>query len=496
MKIKYWLMVSFFIVMILPVGTLFTLYIMINHFDQKQDFIEYMEVTNKLTALQPILEDKQHYQIQPEENYQAIQEVTNENIKISLFRYDGVMLYTSIKDPYSVLLYQKNQDQLYENLNKLEKKMRTYSIKKPVFSEGKVIGIYEVTIGREQWVEGVQNRSLILGTLFGAFFILTYVIVVILLNRKLNRPLQHLRSQMTAFALGQSIQNLPPAKDEIGEVFMNFYQMREQIEHSRKELAKQQEEKEFIVASLTHDLKTPLTVIQAYTEALQNKEQLSEAEKREYQTILFDKLAYMKQMLDDLSVYTALQSSRENMEFIEVDGEELFDMLLSGYEEPCLRKGMELQVHHRVQPCYVVSVKHMVRIVDNLMTNGIRHTKAGQHIWLGAVSHKQPLPDWIFPPFFQEVDNWRQGGTILLIQNEGSFIPLEKKERVFEPFVQVDGARGQGGSSGLGLSVAKILIERHGGKIKLWSAEDFGTLVACWLREEEIKDEMEENNLI
>ena len=72
----------------------------------------------------------------------------------------------------------------------------------------------------------------------------------------------------------------------------------------------------------------------------------------------------------------------------------------------------------------------------------------------------------------------------MIIQNEGSFIPLEKQESVFEPFVQGDEARGQGGSSGLGLSVAKMLIEAHGGKIKLWSAEEFGTLVVCWLREE------------
>ena len=289
---------------------------------------------------------------------------------------------------------------------------------------------------------------------------------------------------MTAFAMGESVQNLQTAKDEIGEVFLNFYQMKEQIEQSRKELAKQQQEKEFIVASLSHDLKTPLTVIQAYTEALQNKENLSENEKREYNTILFEKLAYMKQMLDDLSVFTALQSSKEKIEFIEVDSEEFFEMLLSGYDEPCLNKGIKLHVQQSVQGSMVVSVKHMVRVVDNLMINGIRHTKEGQRIWLSAISHDQLLPDWIFLPFIREVENWRQGGTILIIQNEGSFIPFEKQESVFQPFVQGDEARGQGGSSGLGLSVVKMLIERHGGKIKLWSAEEFGTLVVCWLREE------------
>lgn len=484
MKIKYWLMASYFIIMLLPVVSLFSLYLMLSHLDQKQDLKEYIEVTGKLRELETLLEDRNLYHIQPQENYRDISAAVDETVKITLYRYDGVILYTSMRDPYTSIYSYVNQAMLYKNLNELEKKMRTYSMKKPVFSKNEVIGVYEITIGREQWMEGVQNRTLILGILFTVIFILIYVMAVILLHRKLIQPLKKLRSQMTAFAKGESVQKLLPAKDEIGEVFQNFYQMKEQIEQSRKALAKQQEEKEFIVASLTHDLKTPLTVIQAYTEALQKKENLNEKEKQEYQAILFEKLAYMKQMLDDLSVFTALQSAKEKIEFIEVDSDEFFEMLLSGYDEPCLKKGIQLHVEQSVQGSITVSVKHMVRVVDNLMMNGIRHTKEGQRIWLSALSHDQPLPDWVFPPFVQEVEQWRQRGTVVMIQNEGSFIPPEKQESMFQPFVQGDEARGRGGSSGLGLSVAKMLMERHGGKIKVWSAKDYGTLFVCWLREE------------
>ncbi|WP_394236503.1 ATP-binding protein [Niallia oryzisoli] len=486
MKIKYWLMLSYFIVMLLPVAALFTLYIMISQYDQKQDLIEYMEVSSTLSTLEPLLENHQLYQIQPETAYEEIKKQANERTKISLYRYDGVMLFSSINEPYLNRFNQSNLNQFYENLNEVQKNLRTYSVKKTVFYKGRLIGIYEVTLGRDQWVEMVQNRSLILAVSFLLFFTITYAIVVILLNRKLNRPLQQLRFQMTAFAQGQAEQeNARPSKDEIGEVLRHFYQMKEQIEQSRIELAKQQKEKEFIVASLTHDLKTPLTVIQAYTEALQSNNELSKKEKQEYQTILFEKLTYMKQMLDDLSVYTALQSSKEIVELIEVDGEEFFDMLLSGYEEPCRNKEIDLQVEQFVKLSYYVSVKHFVRIVDNLMTNAIRHTYVGGRIWLAAFSSDQRLPDWIFSNFNSELEDWRAGGTILLIQNEGNGIPQEWQEKIFQPFVQGEGARGRGGSSGLGLSVAKILIEKNGGKIKLWSADGLGTLVACWLRETE-----------
>src|SRR5690606_12712829 len=202
---------------------------------------------------------------------------------------------------------------------------------------------------REEWIEGVNNRYIYLAVFFSIFFVLLYVVVVILLNRKLNRPLSHLQRQMTAFANGEKLSTqIRKSNDEIGELIKHFKKMKAQIEKTREELAVQQKEKEFIVASLSHDLKTPLTVIRAYTEALQNDENLSEQERTEYKDILFEKLEYMKQMLDDLTVYTALQSSKQQTELVEVDGEEYFDMLLSGYEEPCNRKGVSLTVTQSV----------------------------------------------------------------------------------------------------------------------------------------------------
>ena len=191
----------------------------------------------------------------------------------------------------------------------------------------------------------------------------------------------------------------------------------------------------------------------------------------------------MKQLLDDLAMYTALQSSKKKVERVEVEGEEFFDMLLSGYEEPCNEKGIILTVVLESASSYSVNVKDMIRIVDNVMANAIRYTDETKNIWLAAISAENPLPDWIFPPFYKELEEWGQNGTILLVQNEGESIPVTQQELVFNPFFQVEGARGHGGSSGLGLSITKMLIEQHNGKIKLWSTDAYGTLIACWLEE-------------
>ncbi|MEH7235526.1 HAMP domain-containing sensor histidine kinase [Bacillus sp. JJ1562] len=484
MKIKQWLMVSFFIVMLLPVVALYFLYVSLSNLDEKQAFVEYVEMTNKMEEIEPKLLNPDLYKLQPKEQFEAVQALSNESIKITLYRSDGVVVFSSLPSPGAYGFSTINIEQVYRNLNDLQKNSRTYTMKKPVIDNGDIVGIYEISIAREKWIEGVTNRYIYLGIYFIIFFVLLYVSVVILLNRKLNRPLSHLQAQMTAFANGKKLLNQTrESNDEIGVLIKHFWKMKAQIEQTQEALAVQQKEKEFIVASLSHDLKTPLTVIRAYTEALQNDEKLSEQERIEYKEILFEKLEYMKRMLDDLTMYTALQSSKQRTELVEVDGEEYFDMLLSGYDEPCNRKGISLLVNQSVKEIYKVDPKQMVRVVDNIMGNAIRHTKKESQIWLAAISNDSKLPDWLFKDFYEDVEAWRKEGTVILIQNEGKGIPQEQLDKVFQPFYQAEGARNNGGSSGLGLSISKMLMEQQNGKIGIWSADKEGTLLACWIKE-------------
>ncbi|MDR4887085.1 HAMP domain-containing sensor histidine kinase [Fredinandcohnia sp. QZ13] len=484
MKIKQWLMVSFFIVMLLPVVALYILYVSLSNLDEKQAFVEYVEMTHKMEEIETHLLNPDLYQLQPKEKFESVQALTNESIKITLYRSDGVVVFSSLPSVGSYGFSTINIEQVYRNLNDLQKNSRTYTLKKPVVGDGDVVGVFEISIAREDWIEGVTNRYILFGVSFSIFIILLYIIVVILLNRKLNRPLSYLQAQMTAFANGEKLSNQTrESNNEIGDLIKHFWKMKSQIEQTQEALAVQQKEKEFIVASLSHDLKTPLTVIRAYTEALQNDETLAEQERLEYKEILFEKLEYMKRMLDDLTMYTALQSSKQRAALVEVDGEEYFDMLLSGYDEPCNQRDISLVVTQSVKETYELDPKQLVRVVDNIMGNAIRHTKKGNQIWLAAISSDVKLPDWVFKEFYDDVEVWRKNGTVILIQNEGKGIPKEQLEKVFQPFYQAEGARNNGGSSGLGLSISKMLMEQQNGKIGIWSTEKEGTLLACWIKE-------------
>lgn len=485
MKIKHWLMLCFLVVMLLPVLAGYVFYQSIHTYDERQELKEYIEVTGRLAEIEPLLQDVSLYRVQPDERFAALQREASDSLKITLYRVDGVTVFSSMADSLTPKLYRVRPEVLYEHLYEMRKSHRAYTLKKPVFYQEKLAGFYEITIVRDQWLEAFQNRTLIVAGGWVVFFLLLYAGAIFALHRKLIRPMQGLMRQMAAFANGEAAPNpVHRAKDEVGELIGRFQEMRAQIECAREHIAEEQQEREYMVAALSHDLKTPLTSLHAYAEALQQEGELSEEEKNDYYAVLFDKIAHMRRMLDNLTMYTALKSSEKLEERVEVDGDELFEMLFSGYDGLCAQRGIRLVTDCAVSDSYYMNAQQMIRLVDNLMSNAIRYTDSGRSIWLGAYSPSQPLPDWIFPTMMDEVQAWRGERLILLVQNQGAAIPAEQLERLFTPFYQPDSSRtkAHAGSSGLGLSIAKMIVEKHDGDIRIWSEASFGTLVACRFR--------------
>ena len=484
MKIKYWLMISYLVVMLLPIAAVYLLYISLSNYDQKQDLQEFLYFQETVADLESELEDVSLYHVQSEENYQNLISLTDDHLKIDLYGLRGIHLFSSMNLLGTGQFQWIDQDSLFRNVNEFRKTPRTYTMKKLVSDEqNQPIGLYEITLSRSEWVEATSTRTNMMLILLIGFFLILYVIVLLAINRKLNQPLNQLQRHMKAFADGKEPMNpLAQPKDEIGVLIHHFEQMKAQILKTNDALTKQQREKEYMVASLSHDLKTPLTAVRAYTEALENRH-LTKEEQQEYRHILYDKLDHMKDMINDLSVFTALQSAENTLNKVPVNGNEFFEMLFAGYEEACASKQITLITEIAVKNGYTLDPKQMVRLVDNLMDNALRYTPNRKRIWLAGISAKRPLPEWIFPVFRNELDTWRENGTVILIQNEGKGMKQNQLANVFQPFYQNEASRGKGSTSGLGLSIAKMIMEKHDGKIQIWSTENTGTLIVCWLKE-------------
>lgn len=497
MKLKTWLLLSYFIVMLLPLAAAYFLFAWINSYNNDQKVEEYFQQWTELQTITSVLEDPSLYQ--PNIERPRVESLAHSQMSISLYNRDGLVLYSS--DPVSAgSSWFVGKDELYKDLYSLEQGYRTYRYKQPVFSDEGITGFFEVQLTRDEWTAGVKNRTWIALGAFIAIFVLVYVGIVFLVNRKLNRRLNRLMTQMTAFANHKKVEEGPIEKDEIGELTTHFSEMRKQIEAGREKIAKEQQEKEYMIATISHDLKTPLTAIRAYAESLVSEQGLSAQERNDYRNVIFDKATYMKQMLDDLLMYTLLQSPTYEMELVEVDGSEFFEMLVSDYQPVCEEKNIYLHVHCDVTGTYRVNPKQMMRVADNLMSNAIQHTEAGARIWMIAISGDRSLPDSMLPfllPFANEQScQHAEDNVYLLVQNQGEGVSSDKLPYVFDPLYQADQARSKKNESGtgLGLSITKQIIEKHGGEVRMLSNKGVGTCVVCRLPKRQKEGDEDEIN--
>lgn len=476
MKIKTWLLITYLLVMLLPLAALYGLYVSIEQYYQDRNGQEYFEKWNALSQLKIELDDPRLFE--DEKHTQKIEQFVNEQTMITLYSPSGKIVYTS-----NPLLRHSNYEDLetvYEDLYKLQQNYATFVYKEPVYEEGKIVGIYKILLARTDWTEQVNNKTkLMIGGLI-VFLLLLYGGVIYFLNKRLNQPLQQLMQQMQAFAKNEPLEPLRIRNDEIGELAASFKQMQQEIRDNRAKLESEQQQKEFMIASLSHDLKTPLTSIQAYAESLQSG-RLTRSEQLEYAQTVQTKADYMKQLLDDLMMFTLLQSPTYTLELVTVEGEEFFDMLLGDYEQVSTEKGFTASTEIAVTKNYAVNPKQLMRVLDNLVANAWTYTNPNGTIHLAAFEavHK---PDWCIATVQPEAT-----GVYIVVQNSGAKLTAAQCQQLFEPLYQIDEARshiGQRGA-GLGLSIAKQIIEKHNGTIKAVSYKD-ETAIIIWLPEEEL----------
>ncbi|QAS54296.1 sensor histidine kinase [Halobacillus litoralis] len=493
MKIRTWLMVSYLIVMMLPLAAAYGFFLLVQDWDQSRRPADTFELTEQLRSIEDQLQSPALYQVQQLESIEKVlpKSIDDDRITLKLYRTDGVRVYHSEDEHHS--LQQMDRSRLLKNLYQYDLTYHTLKVKKPVFENQQIQGVYEISIDRSNWVEGVETRRTMMTVAFLVLFILLYAAVLWLLQKKLNNPLKELMTGMSTFAEKHETVHFTQKKnDEIGRLMTHFEQMQKQVETAQKETEREQEEKQLMMASFSHDIKTPLTSLQTYAEALQNEKGLTQEEREEYLQILAKKSCHLKGMIEDLTTYAKLQSAHYEMPLLEVDAEEFFDMLFEGYDELAAQEGVSLKKEHSITGPLRVNDRQMIRYVDNLMSNALRYTTEGKMIGLAAVGSEMQLPAWVFADKVAEVDRFRGSKALLLVQNEGPAIDEEHLESIFMPFYQGEGARTSDvtKNSGLGLSIALMIAEKHGGEMKLWSLPGKGTLIAMKFDDQHVKERL------
>lgn len=461
--------------MTLPLISAYLLFAWITSYQSDKKVEEYYNVYAEIQAATVSLRDAELYS--PLASKDKVDEIVSNHLSIELYNSDGQPIYNSNASLTTVTL---TKEMLFKNLFELEQGLRSFTYKEPVFEDGNIAGVFKVTIARDEFIATIVNRGWIVTGLFILSFIIIYALIAIFVNNRLNKRLVGLMDEMSAFASGNSYVETETGKDEIGELKQHFYAMRKQINAAQEIIDLEQQEKQYMVATISHDLKTPLTSIKAYAESLEHTNDLSEEDKKAYHKVIVDKADFMKQMLDDLITHTLLQSQNYEPKLVPVDGEEFFDMLISDYDALCKKKEINLATYQNATGTYEVNPKQLIRVVDNLIINAIQHTDQKGALWVAALSEAFDtsfLFDFVTKSFDFDFTRY----AYIIVQNEGEGIPEEKIGFLFDPLYQTDQARSKKDAhgTGLGLSITKQIIELHGGHVNALSKLNVGACFIC-----------------
>lgn len=224
----------------------------------------------------------------------------------------------------------------------------------------------------------------------------------------------------------------------------------EEVERREEEQDEAQREYErkrnLMLSDIAHDLRTPITTIAGYSKALNDGMVTDEEKKAEYLEAIEQKSERMNDLINLLFEYVKMDSDtyglcKENIDIAEALRKNAA-MLYSDVED----KGMELIVEIPEEPCMVEADElQFSRVIVNIINNSLRHNESGTEIMLELKADEKQI----------------------VISDNGALIDETVAIHIFEPFVVGDKSRRTKGGSGLGLSIAKKIVNMHGWEISL-----------------------------
>ncbi len=279
------------------------------------------------------------------------------------------------------------------------------------------------------------------------------LLIGIFLARTISRPVRELTGATKRVAAGELGVQVPVRTgDELGELADSFNKM-------SVDLAQSNQSRRQMTADVAHDLRTPLSVILGYTEALSDGK--LEGTSQMYD-VMHSEAQHLSHLIDDLRFLSLADAGELPLQRREVSPFELLERTAAAHRAAAEQKQIDLQVQAAPNlPDLHVDPERMAQVLGNLTSNALRHTPGGGSVILSARNGTK--------------------GILLQVQDTGSGIDPADLPYIFHRFYRGDRSRRQDGASGLGLAIAMSIVEAHGGKITVDSTLGAGTTFTIFL---------------
>lgn len=292
--------------------------------------------------------------------------------------------------------------------------------------------------------------------------VVAFIFLFFWITKRKTKYIEELASGLLEISKGKLHYRVPMrSRDELGTLADNINRMTAELEQTIEEERRAEATKNELITNVSHDLRTPLTLIMGYLRLLKDKNYESETQADSYISIAYGKSEKLKHLIDDLFEYTKLSNKGDQLRLDTVCINELLEQLIEemvGYAE---ENDMNIVRAFPPEKLKVrVDADKMIRVFDNLLTNAVKYGRK---------------PGTIRVLLFRE-----SGFVTVRISNNGTPLSKQDIERLFDRFYRIDPSRSsETGGSGLGLAIAKSIIDYHGGEI--W-AESEGDEIRFWVR--------------
>lgn len=245
--------------------------------------------------------------------------------------------------------------------------------------------------------------------------------------------------------------------DEVAAVAEAFNRMATDLTARQAQLVEADRARRQLLADVSHELMTPLTAIRGYAETLALPQFLpSSKEGQRAVKVIQEEGERIERLVGDLLDLARFEAGGISLEQDNVDVDEIFERVSERHAKTAQDKGVEIVIEAHDDVRMVADSHRLEQAVQNLAANALRHTPPGGQVKLGA--------------------RREDGHVKITVTDTGVGIPPEHLPHVFDRFYKADQSRAQSGGSGLGLSIVKAIIQRHGGSVTARSSPGTATV--------------------
>jgi signal transduction histidine kinase len=295
----------------------------------------------------------------------------------------------------------------------------------------------------------VIARFLVKGDNFEIFILgcIVFIIVFFLLTYGSVRYIEILSKGIIKIASGKlNLRVDIKGNDELASLGRNINYMAQRLEEINKNEKEIEKSKNMLIANVSHDLRTPLTSIIGYIKLIREK-YIEQDEIHKYITIIDDKSNRLEELINELFEYTKLSSCDVKLNKTKISLNEFIRQMAEEMMPLCHKNNLKIILNMPKEDIMIeADTSKMIRVFENIIANAVRYSEKPGSININV---------------FKSEEKAR-----ICVENKGQVIEEKDIEKIFDRFYKTDDCRNTKiGGAGLGLCIAKTIVELHGGNI-------------------------------